>query len=366
MNKSILEFLDNIYKSRMENQKYYTFGYQKEYQKMPNYDLGYVPFIKELEFTEKENFISLTNPKNRPGILKNKTLYVCVHDTASGAPSADELAHERWLSGMASDINSNTWVSWHYTVGEKYIIHHIPNDEVAYHAGDGTSTPLEFINTNIKNDKEKVNIEVGNDNYFYVNGKKTFIAIPQDENGDYPQNAILPMLGINYKIDNLGNIYLGNTYYNKGYNTISNRGGNLNSIGIETCVNYGSDYTKTMRNCAYLVSKLCKDYNLPIENVLQHNSFSGKDCPKTLRFNNRWWEFINLVSLNMEYNELSNDYDISFISLNPDYLNKEGKIIKHEEGKEINYKCVVINKKTNERFEKIYKFKLGKLNYEKD
>ncbi len=34
---------------------------------------------------------------------------------------------------------------------------------------------------------------------------------------------------------------MGPTYYNTSYNKISNRGGNLASIGIETAVNDGSD-----------------------------------------------------------------------------------------------------------------------------
>ena len=365
MKKIVLDFLDKIYNSRKDSMKYYTFGYQADYKKMANYDLGYVPFMKELEFTEKVNYISLANERNRCGILKNKTEYICVHDTASGAPSAGEIAHENWLSGMASNPESTTWVSWHFTVGDKMIINHIPIDEVAYHAGDGTGTPLSFTDTFIKFDG-KVNVTISDDGYFVINDKKTNIEIPKDDDGNYAVNAKLPTLGINYKINELGNICLGNTYYNKSYNTISNRGGNLNSVGIESCVNYGSDYTKTMRNLANLVSRLCDHYNLDTCKVLQHNSFSGKDCPMTIRHSNRWDEFINLVDLNREYNKLSKDYDISFVSCNLDNLNKEGKIIKNEEGKEISYKCIVKELKSNEVFEKTYSFKMGKINYEED
>ena len=363
---TVLNFLDHVFNSKSNGMKYYTFGYQKEYQKMVNYDLGYIPFIKELEFEEKENYISLDNPRNRCGIMKESTEYICVHDTASGAPSADEIAHERWLSGMAQNPESETWVSWHFTVGDKMIINHIPIDEVAYHAGDGTGTKLAFIDTSIKYENSEVNITISDDGFFVINNKKTTIEIPRNDDGKLMIDAKLPTIGINYRINELGNICLGNTYYNKGYNTISNRGGNLNSVGIESCVNYGSDYTKTMRNLAYLVAKLTDHYNLPTSRVLQHNSFSGKNCPMTIRYNNRWDEFINLVNLNREYNNLKNKYDISFISLNLDYLSKEGKIIKHEEGKEISYKVVVINKETNEKFEKTYSFKMEKLNYEKD
>ena len=62
MNKNVLDFLEKIYQSKKGSMKYYTFGYQKEYQKNPNYDFGYVPFMKELSYIEKENYISLDNP----------------------------------------------------------------------------------------------------------------------------------------------------------------------------------------------------------------------------------------------------------------------------------------------------------------
>lgn len=66
-------------------------------------------------------------------------------------------------------------------------------------------------------------------------------------------------------------------------------GGALNSIGIETCVNSDGDFIKAVENAAWLAAQLCKKYNIPISNIVQHNFWksttypSGKNCPQNLR-----------------------------------------------------------------------------------
>ena len=149
MDKQVLEFLDFVFNCKRKSLKYLTFGYQQDYKEKENYDLGYVPF-PNIKFEEIESIIPLTNPNNRCGVVRESTEYICVHDTASGAPSADAMAHKRWLDSMSNDVNSTTCVSWHFTVDDKYVINHLPIDEVGYHAGDGTGVKLEFINTKIK------------------------------------------------------------------------------------------------------------------------------------------------------------------------------------------------------------------------
>ena len=356
MENRVIEFLDFIYNCKRKSLKYSTFGYQADYKEKENFDLGYVPF-PNIKFEEIESIIPLTNPNNRPGYLKESTEYICVHDTASGAPSAGAIAHKNWLDSMANNPDSTTCVSWHFTVDEKYIINHIPIDEVAYHAGDGTGTKLQFINSKVKADGE-VTIEVSNDGFYVVNGVKTEIEIPRDNEGNLAVNAKLPTLGINYIINKQGEVELSNTYYNKSYNCIANRGGNLNSVGIETCVNYGANYTKTMRINAYLVAWLLDHYNLDISRVKQHNTFSGKDCPMTIRHSNRWQEFIDLVLMNREYNKLKGEFEFTFKSLSPEYLDDEGTVIKLERGAVVKYLVKVKDKLNNEIIEKEYKFRL--------
>ena len=356
MDKRVLELLDLIYQRRKGSLKYLTFGYQADYREKENLDLGYVPF-PNVKYEKIEAIIPLTNPNNRPGNLKESTEYVCVHDTASVAPSAGAIAHKNWLESMANNPESTTCVSWHFTVDDKYVIQHIPTDEVAYHAGDGTGTKLEFINTHIKGDKNSV-IGKSDDGYFTVNGIKTNLSLPLDSDGNVAINAKFPALGINFIVNKYGEVELSNTYYNKGYNCISNRGGNLNSVGIETCVNYGSNYTKTMRINADLVSSLCKKYNLGLERVKQHNSFSGKDCPMTIRHANRWDEFIGLVDIYNKYTDLVGEFGFEFKSLTPELLDDEGFVLQLEKGKLVKYIVKVINKNTKELFEKEYDYRL--------
>lgn len=76
--------------------------------------------------------------------------------------------------------------------------------------------------------------------------------------------------------------------------------GNYNSIGIEICVNSDSDFKKAIQNAAKLIHKIMKDENIPIENVVQHNKWSGKNCPTNLRSGSKgikWLDLINVVRM---------------------------------------------------------------------
>lgn len=59
--------------------------------------------------------------------------------------------------------------------------------------------------------------------------------------------------------------------------------GNVSSIGIEICVNEGGDFEATKANAASLVRLLMKEHRIPIDHVVQHNHWSGKNCPRTIR-----------------------------------------------------------------------------------
>ena len=74
--------------------------------------------------------------------------------------------------------------------------------------------------------------------------------------------------------------------------------GNLNSIGIEICVNSDGDFSKAVENAATLVRKIMQEENIPLENVVQHNHWSGKNCPRYLRSGEKgisWNDFISSV-----------------------------------------------------------------------
>lgn len=57
--------------------------------------------------------------------------------------------------------------------------------------------------------------------------------------------------------------------------------GNHDSIAIET--QQVGNWAKTIANLAKLVAALMKEFNIPISRVVQHNHWSGKNCPQYLR-----------------------------------------------------------------------------------
>ena len=74
--------------------------------------------------------------------------------------------------------------------------------------------------------------------------------------------------------------------------------GNTQSIHIEICVNNDSNFLKAVQNAAELTNYLMNKYNIPIDNVVQHHKWSGKNCPAYLRSGNRgitWGGFKNLL-----------------------------------------------------------------------
>lgn len=80
-----------------------------------------------------------------------------------------------------------------------------------------------------------------------------------------------------------------------GYNGTGNR----KSIGIEICVNQDGDFATAKANAAMLVAYLIKTVKslrpFP-ECVVQHNRWSGKDCPHFIRATPGAWEgFLALV-----------------------------------------------------------------------
>lgn len=79
--------------------------------------------------------------------------------------------------------------------------------------------------------------------------------------------------------------------------------GNNEAIHIEMCVNEDGDYRKTVQNTAALVAKILKDENLTINDIVQHNFYSGKNCPQIMRSASSpvpWSSFIQMVKSNLQ------------------------------------------------------------------
>ena len=71
--------------------------------------------------------------------------------------------------------------------------------------------------------------------------------------------------------------------------------GNTTTIGIEICVNKDGDFERAKANAASLVRLLMAEHSFPLDKVVQHNHWSGKDCPKTIRATPGGWDaFLDL------------------------------------------------------------------------
>lgn len=150
--------------------------------------------------------------------------YVVIHNTDNWRPGAGAKAHSQYLKNFKQGDRP---LAWHYTVDDEAIYKSLPEEEAAYHAGDGAE-------------------------------------------GE----------------------------------------GNLYGIGIEICLNKqprgekpSQEFIKAVKNAAVLTAELMVKYSLPIENVRQHNAFSGKNCPSCMRKNDMWDGFINDVMAH--YNEIT-------------------------------------------------------------
>lgn len=152
---------------------------------------------------------------NRPG-KSNPTKYVTLHDTGNTSNGAGAKNHAKYLKG---DSAANAKVSYHYTVDDTCIVQHLPDNETAFHAGDGPNGP-----------------------------------------------------------------------------------GNATSIGVEICINSDGNLTAATDRAAMLVAHLCKKHNIPLDHVVQHNHWNGKNCPKLIRSGKpyTWDVFISKVRKSLE------------------------------------------------------------------
>jgi len=145
--------------------------------------------------TETREDLIPAGSANRPG-WPNPMRYITIHNTGNANAGANAKNHAAYAKSAAARAIP---ASWHYTVDDTCAYRHIPDNEAAFHAGDG------------------------------------------------------------------------------------NGPGNLQSIGIEICMNKDGDLLKATDNAAGLAGALCREHGIPIENIRQHFDWSGKNCPQLLR-----------------------------------------------------------------------------------
>lgn len=320
------------------------------YNGYQTYALGSIMYLMFEDIDVIQNIIPEGNG-NRPGTKTNgntfKAYYVTFHDVgASGtAQSTSNYC-----------VGKTTEVSWHYTTGNDGIYQQLPLNEIGYHAGDGTYNALEFYDSGIKapeGDDTPAVITVNQTNgYFEVNGILSKVKAPLSGDGDIVKNTELPNdTGINNYVDKeTGNYFISNTWWSSTYKTLSNRGGNLNSIGIESAVNKGSNLWYTWTKSAKLISTIIlPQTRLLPRDVKQHNTFSGKNCPQTMRMANLWPEFMNMINAEYDYKHKFLDFKVELICDSP-YVMKNGLLNPKnlpETDTEITYQVRITNSKDN-------------------
>ena len=72
--------------------------------------------------------------RNRPG-RSNPMEFITIHNTGNTNAGSNARAHARYILGNTA---ANLPVSWHYTVDNTEIWQHLPDNEDAFHAADGS------------------------------------------------------------------------------------------------------------------------------------------------------------------------------------------------------------------------------------
>lgn len=307
--------------------------------------------------------VQAANSSNHGGKI-DEIEFITVHYTAGMASSATAASTCDFM------CNSST-VSIHYITGNDGIYHCLDNSLIACHAGDGTSIKFTWYNTGVKATENKkpvwgvVKDQASKTGYYFtINGVKTTcqeVPIEGLTSRGTTKTLTNPadsftFFGPAWKIVD-GMYYMGNTWacFTQVYNgAISSKGGNRNSIGIETACNKGSDLWLTYQRTAQLVARLLDNYKLDLTRVVGHNMFSGKDCPQTLLANNGelWYKFMECTEAELElYQNLLKDgnYTISVKSNDPDILDDNGRIkFIPLETRNVSYTISITNKATNE------------------
>ncbi len=290
----------------------------------------------------------------------NGVSYITIHDTGNMSKGATAAANASYFQSADTSI--------HFVTGNDGIFAGVGLTQRAAHAGDGTDRVYALEKTNVKvTDGEPV-ITMKNGN-FCINGVETECRPYEDHAGtiktttNYTTEQIT-WSGIRCVAGEDGYYYLGKTYFNTTYKLISNFGGNASSIGIESCVNEGTDYYLTMQRTAKLVAYLMDMFNLSINDVKMHNFFSGKNCAQLMKNNSTvkcdykqdgyelkdtvWGEFLELVKVEYEMFKYAKDYTITFTSNSKDILDNTGRVLKYASSQqEASYTITITNKTTN-------------------
>lgn len=269
--------------------------------------------------------------------------FITVHYTAGFNETAGGKAHGEYF---AKPLESNS-TSIHYSTGNDGIYKGLDEKYAAAHAGDGGVGDYKFgwIKTVAKYEEADglfPTISISKNATFTINGKDTGQKVPEEtkfSRGYVTDDYWINDQGIAIKVGEDGYYYIGTTwwcYSNIAEGRICSKGGNLNSIGIETAVNKGSDLWYTWQITARLVADIMDRYDLDITRVKGHHFFAAKDCPQPLLENDMeiWWKFIEMVQAEYEKITTCKDYEFTF-SCDSELVNDKGRVVGQSNNSEV-------------------------------
>jgi N-acetylmuramoyl-L-alanine amidase CwlA len=275
--------------------------------------------------------------------LQNRLLdsveFITVHYTGSMNSGDTAEAMAKYFAKPLSSVKT----SIHYTTGNDGIYRGMDEVYRAAHAGDDgsleTVAKFEWLDTPVNvlpTDPKFPVVTITKNATYAINGRDTGIKVPKETKfgrGYVTDSKWLNDLGLAVNIKD-GKYQLGTSwwcYTQVWEGRICSNGGNRNSIGIESCVNKGSDLWYTWHKTAMLCADIMNRHNLDITRVKGHHFFSAKVCPQPMLENDWeiWWEFLDMVEA--EYAKLTKcgEYQFTFTTNSP-YVNNKGRIIKQD------------------------------------
>ncbi|HBP25635.1 MAG TPA: hypothetical protein DD618_01605, partial [Acholeplasmatales bacterium] len=223
-----------------------------------------IPYEEEVVVTKSIVYPNTVN-QMRPGTgligqkMPGGVKYIVIHDTGMSGANDTAIGVDQYIHAQANSLSGRV-ASWHYSIDDTNCFQHVPNDEIAWHAGDGSHA-------------------------------------------------------------------YGTTYFNNDYQAWCIGGGNQNGIGIETCINLGGNYQRTLRRTAWLVASLLNQYGLGLDAIKQHNDFSGKGCPAVIRSSaGRWQEFLKMVEFQLFLLQMNEPVSYTFSNDNEAAISSDGLV----------------------------------------
>ncbi len=326
------------------------------------------------EFVVNDKYLADGNAKYTEDRLMTPE-FITVHYTGNMAKGSNAAANAGYFV-QPLDENST---SIHYTTGNDGIFHCMDDNRRAAHAGDSSAVnyvgDFEWVSTGVAApanvtpyDLLAIEVTVSDDCYYVINGQKTTIKLPATY--QYSTRKSLHTYDNQGHVINAedGSVRDAETYFNDmGFRfiveggeykmaktwwcytqvwegRICSIGGNSNSIGIESCVNQGSDLWYTWQKTAQLVAHLMKDNNLDINRVVGHHFYTAKNCPQPMLENDMeiWYEFFALVEAEYELLTKYSDYTITCeVISGEEVLSDTGRVAFGLEGSIVTYKVTV-------------------------